>query len=233
MSQFPPADLQQPRNGRLVEAHAHDAGGVAGDDRVGRHVAHDGGARPDDGAVADRHARQDQAVIADPDVVPDHGVAAAGKGEIAPEGLEPVSTEDRERKGGRAVQTVVGVVHHELGARGDGADLADHQAVPRKREVIEDVAAERFRPLRIVVVGVVPICIFGRSAMFFTNMMRGCPDTGCSRFGSGTGIAGGMGQHSRSSPTVLPPVRRPPPTAGARERSWPAPAFASTRRSSS
>ena len=50
---------------------------------------------------------------------------------------------------------MVGAVHDELHPAGDGAELADDQLVADEGEVVEDVALEARRILRVVVIGVV------------------------------------------------------------------------------
>ena len=50
---------------------------------------------------------------------------------------------------------MVGAVHHELDPAGDGAELADDELVADEGEVVEDVALEARRILRIVVIGVI------------------------------------------------------------------------------
>lgn len=50
---------------------------------------------------------------------------------------------------------MVGAVHDELHPAGDGAELADDELVANEGEVVEDVALEARRILRVVVIGVV------------------------------------------------------------------------------
>lgn len=70
--------------------------------------------------------------------------------------LFPAVAEYLEWIGGDAGNFVVGAVHDELDAAGQGAELADDQTVADERKVVEDVAFEILRILRVIVIGVLP-----------------------------------------------------------------------------
>src|SRR6185312_10445679 len=71
----PPGDGAQSFHRRRIEPRANDFCRIAADNRVGRHVPrHHGGARHN-GAIPDRYSRHDRRAIAEPDVVPDLGIA--------------------------------------------------------------------------------------------------------------------------------------------------------------
>lgn len=152
---IPPGEGVEARSGVVVEAVADHLGGVAADDGVGGHVTGDHGAGGDDGAVADFDPRHDQGLIAYPDIVADDGIALVREGARFGGGALPTVAEDEEGVGGGARALVVGTVHDELDPAGDGAELADDELVADEGEVVEDVALEACRVLRVVVVGVV------------------------------------------------------------------------------
>ena len=151
----PPCDGVETGDGVVVEAVADHLGRVAADHGVGGHVAGDHGAGGDNSAVADFYSRHDQGVIANPDIVADDGIALVGEAARGGCGTLPAVAEDKEGVGGEAGGLVVGAFHDELHPAGDGAELADDELVADEGEVVEDVALEARRILRVVVIGVV------------------------------------------------------------------------------
>ena len=151
----PPGEGAQTGDGVVVKAIADHLGGVAADHGVVGHVRGDHGAGGDDGAVADFDSRHKQGLIAYPDIVADDGIPLVGEAARGRGGALPAVAEDKEGIGGEAGGLVVGAVHDELHPAGDGAELADDELVADEGEVVEDVALEARRILRIVVIGVV------------------------------------------------------------------------------
>lgn len=95
----PPSRAQQALDVVLVlgEARADDTHRVARDHRVRRHVVGDDARGCEHGAVADRHARQHERGVAEPDVVTDHRVAAARRRHDDVHRRVPRRPEDAER----------------------------------------------------------------------------------------------------------------------------------------
>ena len=132
-----------------------DLAGIAGDDRVGRHVAADHRARRHDRSVADLHARQDDCFHADPYIIADDRVAPdLAAPALRIEAFLPAMAEDVERIGRKAGHRMVGAVHDEARALGDGAEAADHQPVADERIMVQHAFLdETVRPVGIVVIG--------------------------------------------------------------------------------
>ncbi len=101
------------------------------------------------------YARHDRDFIAQPDVVADDGIAFVGQIAGLGRGFFPAVAEDVEGVGGETFVGMVGAVHDELAASGDGAEFADDEFVADKGEVVQDVAFEVLGVFWIVVVGVV------------------------------------------------------------------------------
>ena len=146
---------QQPPDRPVVETHFHHLGRIAGDDRIGRHIVRHHGFGGDDGAMADFHAGQDHRLHADPHIAADHRVAAHL---LRPcrrvKALFPAMAENVERIGRKAGHGVVGAVHDEARAFGDGAELADDQLVADEGIVVQHAFLREFvRPVRVVIIG--------------------------------------------------------------------------------
>jgi hypothetical protein len=73
----PPSRSKQPGNVLLVEAPAHNPRRVPSHDRVRVDIGRDNASRRHDSAVTDRHAREHERLVAEPNVVPDYRVAPA------------------------------------------------------------------------------------------------------------------------------------------------------------
>lgn len=138
----PPAQLQQPLDGRRIETLADLPGGDAADDGVGRHILRDDRTRRDHSPVADLHARHDDRLVADPDVVADDDVALVvpGRGDILPV-ESPLFEKEREGVVRQRSQRMVGAVEQEFRPTGDRTEFADHQPVAVDGVVVEDVVA--------------------------------------------------------------------------------------------
>jgi hypothetical protein len=123
----------------------------------------------DDRAVADGDARQDHGFHADPHIVAEHGVAAIFRlPALHVEAFLPAMAEDVERVGGEARHGVVGPVHDEARAFGDGAEAADDQPVADERVVVQHALfGEPVRAVGVVVIGVVAdLDVLGRDERF-------------------------------------------------------------------
>lgn len=125
----PPRRRAQQPDVAGVEADPDRAGGIAADDGVGGHVGGDHGSRADDRSVADRDAGHDDAVVAEPHVVPDDRVASSRhlrhQVDRAP---GPGPAEHRERVRGHAHGGVFGARHEKPRAGRQGAEPTDDQA---------------------------------------------------------------------------------------------------------
>lgn len=151
----PPGDGIEALYGVVVKAVADHLGGIAADDGVGGHVSGDHGAGGDNGAVADFYPRHDECLEAYPDIVADDGIPLVGETARGGCCALPAVAEDKEGVGGETGDLVVGAVHDEFDPAGDGAEFADDELVADEGEVVEDVALEARRILRVVVIGVV------------------------------------------------------------------------------
>src|ERR1700733_5738684 len=74
---IPPCCAKEPGDVLFVEAPSYDSCGVSGHDGVWVHIARDDAGGRYDSAVTNRHAREHERLVAEPDVVADRGVAAA------------------------------------------------------------------------------------------------------------------------------------------------------------
>jgi len=138
-----------------IEATAHQACRVAADDGIRRHVGRHHRTRCDDGTVADGHPRHDQGIVADPDIVADHGIALVGQFALGrPRGF-PAIPENEEGEGRDPIHLVIGAVHDEFDAARNRTKLPDDQPVANKRKVVDHVLLEIVDGVRIVVIGVI------------------------------------------------------------------------------
>src|SRR5688500_728142 len=91
----PLADAQQALNVVGFLAHADHAGGISGDNGIGRYVAGHAGLRRDHRTVAHIDTGQDGAVPAGPDIVADDRVATVREVGFALETTGPGTAEDQ------------------------------------------------------------------------------------------------------------------------------------------
>ncbi|OAP25955.1 hypothetical protein A4R44_03331 [Amycolatopsis sp. M39] len=99
-----------------------------------------------------RTPRHDHRPVAEPDVVAQHRVAAAGQAGDDVEVPGPVAAHDRERDRRRPVHPVVRAVHDEPHALAERAVLADHELL-RPVVVQHGAGLEGGRLVRVVVIG--------------------------------------------------------------------------------
>ena len=152
----PPLQFEEEVSGLFVKTILLDLGGITDCDRVGRYVFGHDRVGPDDRAVANVDAREDRRVLADPNVVADHGVSTEPPGSEGP-GKTFEFVDDLKGIGGIAIEHMVRPVHHELHAAGNAAEFADDQFVTHEVVVMGDVFLKGFRSLvHILVIGIVP-----------------------------------------------------------------------------
>ena len=107
------------------------------------------------------------------------------------EAFLPAMAEDVERIGREARHCVIGAVHDEARALGDGAEAADDQPVADERIVVQHALLdEAVRPVRIVVIGeIADLDVLGASTSGFRKPTRVCSGIGCFIAGLGPSMA--------------------------------------------
>lgn len=151
----PPGYLIEPRHIIWLEALPDRLGWIAANDGIWRHIGYDDRARRDNGPIAYFDPRHDERLVADPDIIADDGVTLERQVAGCRHDLFPAVTEDLEWVRGYAGNFVIGAVHDEFDAAGDGAELTNDQPIADEREMIEDIALEVLRVFGIVVVRVI------------------------------------------------------------------------------
>ena len=103
------------------------------------------------------HTRHNGHILTDPDIVADHGIALQRQFIFyRSDGAAPLSAHYVERIGRHAIHSVVGPVHHELNAFGDGAELPDNQFVADEIVEVCYVFLKLVRTIHVIIVCVVP-----------------------------------------------------------------------------
>src|SRR5574344_214035 len=96
-------------------------------------------------------------VLANPDIIADNSVTFQGQFLFHRSNrATPISTHNVERISSHAIHSMVGAVHHELDAFGNGAELPDNQFVTDEIVEMGDVLFKLVRTVHVVIVGVVP-----------------------------------------------------------------------------
>jgi hypothetical protein len=108
------------------ETRANQAGGIAGHNRIGGHVAADHGIGADHSAITDGDAGEDDGMVADPDIAADMHVALAGG--VAFDGLR-FGPEGAEGVGGSPVAFALAGQVHAVFAAQENADTIGQRAV--------------------------------------------------------------------------------------------------------